>query len=338
MERETSAHFRALAPLGNQRRVKKMKFVNRTALKYALPLLGFGAIVTGMWWWAQPKPTIVVILPSDTNPYWIEVARGAKDAAEKFTAYNVSIQSSPNMDSAGQTSLLKSYLFQGRVKALVFGPANDSEPVPTLAEYTAHKVPLVVIDTALNPKDVMAHQVLVSAFIASDNLDGGRKAAHAIAKLLQGRASKHVLLIEGSRVHQSAIDRAGGFNEAAAQDGLDVVAVNGEWKRDKAHDIVMAQFSQRRFDAVFASNDDMALGAVAALKERGTPKSEWPIVIGFDATRDGLSAVAAGDMYGTIQQDPTGMGFAGVEAAVKLLNHDPSLVTNNILPVTLLTR
>ena len=77
----------------------------------------------------------------------------------------------------------------------------------------------------------------------------------------------------------------------------------------------------------------MALGAVAALKAKNTSTSNWPVIVGFDATRDGLTAVTKKEMYATIQQDASGLGERGVMAAVKALNHDPSLLPRDMLQV-----
>jgi ABC-type sugar transport system substrate-binding protein len=306
--------------------------------KYAAPAVAFVAVATATEFLLRPKPVIVVILPSPSNPYWVEVSRAADQAALQFPQYDIVIRSSLDMDSSSQIQLLKGYLSQNRVKALVVGPANDSEPVPVIAEYSARGIPIIVIDTALNAQESAQHQVAISAFIGSDNVDGGRKAAHTIATSLRGKGSKRVLLIEGSLVHQSAIDRATGFQQVAVQENLEVVTVNGEWKRDKAHDLVLAQFSRRHFDAIFASNDDMALGAVSALKERGTLPSDWPIIVGFDATRDGLTEVANGEMYATIKQNAADLGDHGVEDAVKAIRGDPTLLSVEMLPVTVQMR
>ncbi|MCP6768647.1 substrate-binding domain-containing protein, partial [Klebsiella pneumoniae] len=82
-----------------------------------------------------------------------------------------------------------------------------------------------------------------------------------------------MLLLEGLPVHQSAIDRASGFMRAAG-DHLAVVSVNGEWSRDKAQEIVASRFSRERFAGIFGSNDEMALGAIAALKALHINRSE----------------------------------------------------------------
>jgi ABC-type sugar transport system substrate-binding protein len=145
---------------------------------------------------------------------------------------------------------------------LVLGPASDVETVPAVAKYSEANIPVILIDTELNASEVKKYHVNVAAFIGSDNRDGGRKAAEVMAGALKG-PSRRVLLIEGSPVHQSAIDRSEGFREVADNEKIEVVRRLGEWKRDKAQQIVSAEFSRQHFDGIFAANDDMAVGSQA---------------------------------------------------------------------------
>lgn len=298
-------------------------------------------VIVAIFWFKRPSGPandIVVILPSSSNPFWIEVRKGAEQAATELgSKYSVRIQASLDQDANSQVDLLNGFLSRNSVNALVLGPANDTETVPTVAKYSALQIPVVLIDTELDPKALQQNQVQIAAFIGSDNIDGGRKAAKTMSEALKGK-SRRVLLIEGSPVHQSALDRSAGFREVAEKENVEVVRVNGEWKRDRAQELVASQWSRGKLDGIFASNDDMALGAIAALKARGIGPAEWPVIVGFDATRDGLTAVANGDMYATIQQDAQGLGYQGVMAAVKALNHDPIQLKRDLRPVNVRIR
>jgi len=312
----------------------------RKVLLFGLPIVILVGLAAFFWLRRQPpKATnIVVILPSSTNPFWVDVRKGSEQAATELgEGYTVSIQASLDEDANSQVSLLNSFLSRGAVDALVLGPASDIDTVPTVAKYSALKIPVVLIDTELNADALATNQVNVAGFIGSDNVDGGRKAAKEMSEALNGRL-RRVLLIEGLPVHQSAIDRAGGFNEIAKANNLEVVSVNGEWKRDKAQELTASQFSHGKFGGIFASNDEMALGAVAALKALNVPRDQWPIIIGFDATQDGLTAVNSGDMHATVQQDARGLGRNGVLAAVKAMRHDPSLLSRDLRPVKVVKR
>ncbi len=313
----------------------------RIPLKVILPLLLLVAIVVLSWLHGRHPalPRIAVVLPSAVNPYWLEVRTGAEDAASQLRGqYDVRIEASQSMDAASQTSLLNGFLTRGNVDALVLGPASDTDTVPTVSKYSVAGIPVIVIDTELNPVAVKANNVKVAAFIGSDNVDGGYKAGEVMLKALANHTgSPRVLLLEGLPVHQSAIDRANGFMKAVG-DHFQVVRENGEWSRDKAQEIVASKFSREKFAGIFGSNDEMALGAIAALKALHVSKAQWPVIVGFDATPDGLAAIKSGEMFATIKQDGRELGRQGVLDAVKALKHDPSLQTNQLLPLTVISR
>ena len=104
------------------------------------------------------------------------------------------------------------------------------------------------------------------------------------------RAKKEVLFSssrEAWSIKALSTARAG-FSDEASKLGLKVAVVQAEWKRDRAQELVTSAVSRGQIDGIFANNDDMALGAVAGIRAANLPKSRWPVVIGFDATRDGL--------------------------------------------------
>jgi len=279
---------------------------------------------------------IVVILPSSSNPFWVDVKRGAERAAASIQPrYTVQIVASQDQDANSQVELLNGFLTRRSADALVLGPASDVETVPAVARYNQASIPVVVIDTELKKEEADKHGAHVDAFIGSDNIDGGRKAAKAMAEALRSASSRRVLLIEGNRVHQSAIDRADGFLEVGKAEKLDIVPLQGLWKRDRAQDLVLSQLSRGRIDGIFASNDDMAMGAIAALKARAIDRSQWPVVIGFDATNDGLAAVTKCEMYTTVAQDARRLGESGVLSAKHLIERQP-VVAHEVVSVTLI--
>lgn len=319
-----------------------MKFsrICRRRLVVAAPLL-MGGI--GAWRIARAanRPLrIVVILPSDRNPFWIEVARGAEQARSEIgDNYTVRISASRDQDAQNQVQLLNGYLVRNEVDALVLGPASDTETVPVIAEYVKGDIPIVTIDTELDSKELGRYGIKVNAFIGSNNSKGGELAAQEMARALSNfKPPRRVLLIEGSLVHQSAIDRARGFLEEANRRDLETTVANAEWKRDRAQEIVAAQFARRQFEGIFASNDDMAMGAIAALLGSGIPKDQWPVIIGFDATRDARDAIGKGLMYASIAQDAIKMGRSGVHAAARILSKDREVLPRELLDVNVVGR
>jgi len=281
---------------------------------------------------AAEKSEIAVFLPSAQNPFWIEVRRGAEEnAAAKGGEVKLTIHASGDLDAATQVEQLKSVLSRGTAQAIVLGVANNRSPAPIIALYNKKQIPVVLIDTKLSQAAAKEAGAKWDAFIGSDNREGGIKAAEAMAAALSS-AKRKVLLIKGSFVHQSAIDRAEGFIHGAG-DHLVVVEREGEWSRQRASELTTSVMLREPVDGIFASNDDMALGAIAALKNLKISKENWPIIIGFDATPAGRQAIERGDMYASVGQDARGMGAAGVTRASKLIAGIKGLQSEVLIPV-----
>lgn len=300
-------------------------------------LIVCAVLVVNYWLGAarKAKPNIVVVLPSDRNPFWIEVRRGAEKAASELSgSASVQIAASNDQDATSQNSILDTFFSRKQVSALVLGPADDHATVPKVAGFLKDNIPVIVIDTELNKEALKEKKVSVTAFLGSNNKNGGEKAAREMASALDKKAySKRVLLLEGNFVHQSAIDRSEGFQMVGKQLGLDIKPVRCDWKREVAQEVVATHFGREHFGGIFASNDDMALAAINALKSLKISADKWPIVIGFDATKEGLESIAAGEMYASVKQDASLMGSEGVKSAMKALKKDSTLLQHRLLEV-----
>lgn len=302
--------------------------------------IGTLALTIGSFAWtgqASQIRQIVVFLPSASNPFWIEVRHGIEEKAKQLgSGYNISIMASGDLDATSQLEQLKSILDRKAVDAIVIGVANNRAPAPVIAEYNAAKIPVVMIDTKLDEKAAKESGATWNAFIGSDNRLGGYKAGETMAKALAEKENHRVLLIKGSYIHQSAIDRAEGFIDGAGKK-LEILEREGEWSRQRATEITTGVMTRDPVGGIFASNDDMALGAVAALKNIGLSDKEMPVIIGFDATPAGIEAIERGEMYASVKQDAAGMGAAGVSLAVDILNgHDFKKET--LIPVQVATK
>lgn len=304
------------------------------ALVFLALLLAGGSFIYLRWSDQSREPRIAVVLPSSDNPFWIEVRRGVDDAKKQLEGkYRVAVAAAPGVNAQTQVDFLRGFLDRKEVDALVLGPASNSAPIGVLERYAAAKIPIVVIDSELESKEIAVRRIDIASFIGSDNFQGGQTAAQAMAAKLGG-PSKRVLLLRGSQVHQSAIDRAAGFEDGARKAGLDVVAADGEWLFERAQQVTSGRVAREKIDGIFASNDVMALGAVAGLKSSGVQRDAWPVVIGYDATSDALQAIQRGEMFKSIKQDPRLMGREGVLSAVMALEKNPTLVKKRMLGVT----
>jgi ribose transport system substrate-binding protein len=179
-------------------------------------------------------------------------------------------------------------------------------------------IPVVVVDTRLDPTAAAEAGARVASFVGSDNYEGGRLAGLHLVSLTGGRA--RVAVLEGIPGHETGDSRLRGFKEAIKDSpGVTIAASQpANWERDLGFSVLQNMLQAHRdVDAVFACNDMMALGAIEAIRAAGL---EGKIrVIGFDAVDDARKAIESGAMAASVAQFPAEMGKVAVESAVRLL-------------------
>lgn len=169
----------------------------------------------------------------------------------------------------------------------------------------------------------------MATHIASDNVAGGVMAGEYIVELLGGSGT--VVELEGIPGTSAARDRGKGFNQALEGSGIKVVArQTADFDRTKGLNVMENILqAQSDIDAVFAHNDEMALGAQKAVASSGRDI----IIVGFDAVDDAVNAVKAGEMAATVAQQPAEIGAMGVEAVAKVLAGE---MLDSYIPVSLM--
>ncbi|MBL7575075.1 substrate-binding domain-containing protein [Peptoniphilus asaccharolyticus] len=176
---------------------------------------------------------------------------------------------------------------------LLINPTDSDAVAAAVMNANQAGIPVITLDRASNGGEVLSH-------IASDNVAGGKMAGEHIIKLLEGKGN--VVELEGIPGSSSARERGQGFNEAIEGSELQVVAKQTA-NYDRTEGLsVMENILQANTDiqAVFAHNDEMALGALEAIKSSGKDIK----VVGFDATDDAVKSVEAGELAATIAQQP----------------------------------
>lgn len=249
--------------------------------------------------------TIGLILSTMNNPFFVALHKGAEEKAAELGIEMLVVDS--QNDPAKEIGNMEDLITKG-VDVILINPV-DSEAVGSAIQIANDQgIPVITLDRGAASGEVAAH-------IASDNIAGGRMAGEYIAELLGG--SGNVVELEGIGGTSAARDRGQGFNEAISGTDLEVVARQvADFDRTKGlavmENILQAQTG---IDAVFAHNDEMALGAVKAIEASG----QEIIVVGFDATEDAVTAVENGEMAATVAQQPGLIGSLGVENAMKLI-------------------
>jgi ribose transport system substrate-binding protein len=236
------------------------------------------------------------------NPFFVALKEGAEEQANEMDA-TLTVADAQN-DAAKQVNDVEDMIQKG-LDLILINP-TDSEAVGAAVQAANDAgIPVITVDRNAETGDVVAH-------VASDNVGGGQLAGDYMVELV-GEGQK-VVELEGIPGASATRDRGQGFNEAI--DGkLEVVAKQSA-NFDRAEGLtVMENILQDNKDivAVFAHNDEMALGAVQALEAAGMSDVK---VIGFDATDDAVKAVEGGTMAATVAQKPAEIGKLGVEAAI----------------------
>ncbi len=249
--------------------------------------------------------SIGLSVSTQNNPFFVTLVEGAKAAADENGVQLVVVDAGD--DSAKQVSDIED-LIAKNVSVLIVNPV-DSDTVSSVVQDAVNKgVKVISADRVVNGVDIDCQ-------IASDNVLGAELATQYIVDQV-GEGAK-VAELQGTSGASAAIDRGKGFHNIADV-SLEVVASQtADFDRTKGM-TVMENMLQANGDikAVFAANDEMALGAMEAI----AASRKNILVVGFDATDDAISSIKDGKMGATIAQQPDLIGATSVETAIRLMN------------------
>lgn len=269
---------------------------------------------------AAKKAVIGLSVSTLNNPFFVDLRDGAKAAAD---ANGMELIVMDAQDDASKQLANIENLIQQKVSVLIINPVDSKAIVAAIEAANKANIPVITVDRGA------AGGQVVSA-IASDNVAGGKMAGQLIVDKLAGKGK--IVELEGIPGSSAANDRGKGFNEAIkAASGLTVVAKQpADFDRAKGMK-VMENILQANpeINAVFAHNDEMALGALEALK---SAKRTDVMVVGFDATADAIKAVTDGTLSATVAQKPKDMGKVAVETAKKIIANE---TVEKTIPVAL---
>ncbi len=262
-------------------------------------------------------PRVALVLKTLNSPFFIDMQRGAQEAAARLKVELVVQAADREVDVEKQMQIIEN-LIQTGVKALCVTPSGSKEIVPALVKANRAGIPVVVLDTRVDPKAAAEAGLLTDSFVGSDNYEGGRIAGAHLLAITGGKA--RVAILEGIPGHETGDSRLKGFRDAVKDaPGIRVLASQtANWERDQGFTVFQNLLQAHRdLDAVFACNDMMALGALEAIAAAG--RTGKVTVIGFDAVEDARKAIASGAMVASVAQFPSEMGRIAVESAAKLL-------------------
>ncbi|TDR55840.1 ribose-binding protein [Halomonas ventosae] len=268
---------------------------------------------------------IALVISTLNNPFFVTLQEGAQAQAEEL-GHELIVLDSGN-DAARELSNVEDALARD-IDVLLINPTDSDAVASGVRTANAQDVPVITLDRSANGGNVVSH-------IASDNVAGGKLAGEFIIEQLGGEGQ--VVQLEGVPGASATRNRGEGFMTAIeGADGIELVATQpANFNRSEGLNVMENLLQAHQgIDAVFAQNDEMALGAQRALQAGGL---EDVVLVGFDGTDDGIQAVNDGKMAATIAQQPARIGELGVTTADRLLKGE-SVDENVPVPLQLVTQ
>ncbi|WP_028003032.1 sugar ABC transporter substrate-binding protein [Sinorhizobium meliloti] len=269
------------------------------------------ALVAGS---AHAENVGITIARSD-SAFLTILRNGMQDQAAKLDGVTVQVEDAQN-DASRQLDQVQNFVSSGVDAIIVVAVDGDSTPALTKMATDAG-IPIVYANHPPGDVDELPE---TAAFVGSNEIDSGTLETKEVCRLLGGKGAAYVLM--GPLNNHSSLTRTKDIHDVIATDeckGMSVIEEqSANWDRLEAANIMTNWLSTgREFDTVIANNDEMAIGAIQAMKAAGVDMSKV-VVGGIDATPDGLAAMAAGDLDVTVFQNAIAQGVAAMDAAVAL--------------------
>ena len=235
------------------------------------------------------------------NPWRIAETKSMQEVAE--TCGWDLVYTDAAGSAAKQVADVNSMIAQG-VDAIFLAPREEKPLIPAVMNAKNAGIPVFLIDRNVDQSLAKAGEDYVT-FIGSDFVDQGRRAAEWLVEATGGTAK--IIELEGTTGSSPANNRKKGFDDViAANPGMEIVASqSGDFARDKGRQVAETLLQAHPdATAIYAHNDEMAIGAIAALEAAGKKPGEDVLIVSIDGTRDALQAIIDGKMGATVQSSP----------------------------------
>jgi len=245
--------------------------------------------------------------PGAGNPFWAAVEAGAKAKAAELGVEVIVVAPPAESDVQAQITQIEDLIAQ-KVDGIALAPTDPNALAPVVDAAKAAGIPVVFVDTRGINEGI--------TFIGTNNEVGAALAADFMCKNLP--AGSDVAILQGLVSQSTGQARAEGSKKGLEACGLKVVAEQtAEWDRAKGLSVTENILAGNpNIKGIFGSNDNMALGAVEALK--AAAKLKDVMVVGFDANPDAAASILAGEMTASVAQAPGNIGGFGIQALVDL--------------------
>jgi ribose transport system substrate-binding protein len=274
-------------------------------------------------------------MKSLANEFFVTMAKGAEDHhASRSHEYALIVNGIKNESDLGQQVALVEQMVAVGVDAIVIAPADSRGLIPVLKKASAAGIVVVNIDNKLDAETLQSAGLTVP-FVGPDNREGARRVGEELARHLA--PGDEVAIIEGVPTAFNAQQRRLGFEDAMDVAGMHIVDVqSGQWEQALGNTVASGMInSHPNLKAILASNDAMALGAAAAVKQSG--KIGQIAVVGFDNIDAVRSLMREGRVLATADQHADQLATYGIELALQILRGEAT-PEDRQTPVDLITQ
>jgi ribose transport system substrate-binding protein len=285
------------------------------------------------------KPKIALVMKSLANEFFLTMETGAKDYQKhnpgQFDLITNGIKD--ETDTANQIRIVEQMIVS-KVDAIVLAPADSKALVPVVKKAVDAGVIVVNIDNRLD-QDVLKSKDLNVPFVGPDNRKGAQMVGDYLAKRL--KSGDEVGILEGVSTTTNAQQRTAGFKDAMEKVGAKIESVqSGEWEIDKGNAVASAMLNEYpNLKALLAGNDNMAIGAVSAVRASG--KQGKVLVVGYDNINAIRPMLKDGRVLATADQYAAKQAVFGIDTALKALSeHKNQSQLSGVVetPVSLVTK
>ena len=283
---------------------------------------------------SSDRPVIALVMKSLANEFFVTMADGARAHHEENTErYGLIVNGIRNETDLAQQVALIDQMIASEVDAIVIAPADSKAVVPAIARAVSSGIVVVNIDNRFD-EEVLAEYGLDIPFVGPDNFLG----AEAVGQVLAAQLSPGdpVAILEGVPTAYNSQRRTAGFTKAMTDAGMTIVdSQSAQWDQTIATTVASGMLVQHpELVAILAANDNMALGAVAAITQAG--RSREVAVVGFDNISAIQGLIRDGSVLATADQHADLLAVYGIDFALQALESGAEL-EDRATPVDLVT-
>jgi inositol transport system substrate-binding protein len=277
------------------------------------------AAMSALMMGAAHAETIGVSMAVFDDNFLTVLRNGMQAYSSTLKGVRLQVEDATN-DVAKQQSQIQNFIASG-VNAIIVNPV-DTDATTAMSKIAADAgIPLVYVNRYPRNADALPAK---QAYVISDETESGTLETREVCRLLKeaGKTKANVVVMMGELSNQAARQRTKDVHDVIATPECSFMKIADEqtanWQRTQGSDLVSNWLSAGiKFDGVISNNDEMAIGAIQALKAAGISMKDV-VVGGIDGTDDGLATMKVGDLDVTVFQNAAGQGKGAIDAALKL--------------------